>query len=315
MKYTDNLTIAIPIFERREYFINALESALNQTVKCDVIVVDNASSHNYFEKTCREKNVNYYKNSENIGMFPNWNLCFKYATTDFILLLGDDDILDSKYVEKFINKLNEYPNLDIYFTNFILYKYDTKEVIPHNHTLPFGYMDKCERILEFGVKYKLGYPIITSAIRKSIFTGFYENSQGSNDWLWIYSNAKKLSIYGEKKVMLNYGIHKNQDSKNLLTAAKCKLSIAYLYDVVLKPQIKNTALKQIAERNAISELISFKAITQNKILNEILDSENIYSKYLKNKLKKNLFIRSIFRLPNKLVWFCYKSLRIINIIK
>lgn len=46
MNFTDLITIAIPCYERKEFFLFALESALNQTIKCKVIVVDNCSSAN-----------------------------------------------------------------------------------------------------------------------------------------------------------------------------------------------------------------------------------------------------------------------------
>ena len=35
-KYTNLLTISMPVFERKEFFIEALNSALNQTIKCNI---------------------------------------------------------------------------------------------------------------------------------------------------------------------------------------------------------------------------------------------------------------------------------------
>ena len=47
--FTGLVTIAMPVYERKDFFREALDSALNQPVKCKVIVVDNCSSHDYFE--------------------------------------------------------------------------------------------------------------------------------------------------------------------------------------------------------------------------------------------------------------------------
>ena len=44
MSFTNLLTIALPCYERKEFFLEALDSALNQTVKCNIIVVDNCCS-------------------------------------------------------------------------------------------------------------------------------------------------------------------------------------------------------------------------------------------------------------------------------
>jgi len=38
--YTNILTIAIPVFERKYFFNDALNSALNQTVRCIVVFIE-----------------------------------------------------------------------------------------------------------------------------------------------------------------------------------------------------------------------------------------------------------------------------------
>ena len=51
----DQLTIAFPVYNRTDYFKQALESVLNQTVKCRVLVVDNNSPHDDFKKIIEKK--------------------------------------------------------------------------------------------------------------------------------------------------------------------------------------------------------------------------------------------------------------------
>jgi len=105
---TDLITICIPVYERFDYFIEALESALKQTVKCPVIVVDNASSHNKFKDFVEQKNLShlkYFRNSENLGMAGNWNRCIELAESEWVTLLHDDDVLDLRFVEFIISKI------------------------------------------------------------------------------------------------------------------------------------------------------------------------------------------------------------------
>ena len=116
---TDLLTIAMPVYERKEYFLEALDSAMNQTVKCEIIVVDNCSSHNYFEKICKEKGIRYYRNDENIGMAGNFSKCIKLSETEYVTTLQDDDKLSPIYVESFLQAKKLHPDLDIYFSNFV----------------------------------------------------------------------------------------------------------------------------------------------------------------------------------------------------
>lgn len=83
----DLLTIAIPVYERITYFEEAIMSALNQTVSCRIIVVDNASSHNKFEEYVKELNnplVQYYRNDRNVGVTMNMNICIKYTQTPWM---------------------------------------------------------------------------------------------------------------------------------------------------------------------------------------------------------------------------------------
>ena len=128
MRFTDLLTISMPVYERKDFFRMALESALNQTVKCKVIVVDNCSSHDYFEKVCREKNVPYYRNDYNLGMARNFARVFELADSKFNrhqelkVELGDlkkaftgNSISGStilKYVAKDGNIPEEFANID-----------------------------------------------------------------------------------------------------------------------------------------------------------------------------------------------------------
>ena len=58
----DLITVAIPVYERFDYFINAVNSVLNQTLATEIIVVDNNSSHNKFAEFCSKQNITFFKN-------------------------------------------------------------------------------------------------------------------------------------------------------------------------------------------------------------------------------------------------------------
>jgi glycosyltransferase involved in cell wall biosynthesis len=316
MLFTDKITIAIPVYERKEYFDKALESALNQTIKCQIIVVDNASSHDYFKDKCKEKGIPYYRNDINIGMFPNWNLCFKYAETDFVHLLGDDDFLEDRYIEKFISTLNEYPALDLYFTNFVSREHNGNETAPNIHTLPFGYFNEGRKILEYGVKYKLGFPVISSAIRKSAFTGFYEKFHASNDWVWIYGNAGNLRIYGEQEILYNRGVHSLQDSGNIKTHINCVISIAYIYKKTLSDYFRNDInLRAVALKRALDADYYFLSLIDSENLKDFIKQDNIYSVFFAEELKNDMLLFFYSKIPKILRRLIYSLLRRVKILE
>lgn len=313
MQFTDKLTIAIPVFERQEYFEQALDSAVNQSIKCKVVVVDNASSHDNFERICALKNVKYYRNEHNIGMFPNWNKCFEHARTEFVMLLGDDDILDKDYVKCFVKALDNYSDIDVFYSNFELYSHADGEIIKHSHTIPFGF-NTGNVILEYGIEYGLGFPVISSAIRKSIFKGFYIEEHGSNDWHWIYKNASALKFYGNDNTLLKYGRHELQDTKNVTTHIKCVLSIAYIYESILFPEVKNSSFKELAVQRGKSWFYYFLAMADEKYLNSLNQEEHIYANYLRDKIKQNRWYYLIIKLPKSIRGIGYRSLRKLKMI-
>jgi glycosyltransferase involved in cell wall biosynthesis len=100
--FTDKITIGIPVYERFDFFEEALNSALNQTIQCSIIVIDNASSHNQFEKIVQQKNtpsLTYIRNLSNIGMIGNWNRCIELCPTEYLTILHDDDTLHPNFIE------------------------------------------------------------------------------------------------------------------------------------------------------------------------------------------------------------------------
>ncbi len=107
----DTFTIAFPVYKRTEYFRKALESALNQTVKCSILVVDNNSPHDEFKAIIDSYNsplIEYIKTTETVPQDENFNNCIRFAKTPWINILHDDDFLHCQFVELAQNILSKY---------------------------------------------------------------------------------------------------------------------------------------------------------------------------------------------------------------
>jgi glycosyltransferase involved in cell wall biosynthesis len=308
MSYTDLLTIAIPCYERKEFILEALESALNQTVKCKIIVVDNCSSHNYFEKICLEKRVTYYRNEKNIGLFPNINRCYELADTEYVKILDDDDILLPTYVESFLKAKELYPDIDVFYTNYVLLT--SKGEKSHRDVFPNGYMGKGLKIIEYGLKYRLGFPYMTAAIKREKAKLDIDNtlSLGGYDWEWVYSNADQLSFYGDSKKLHLYRAHDKKGSPkywqyNVLT-------VSYIYEVIIANKITEPKIVRQLKRKSFWELMRVKAASEKKNLINIIQSNNRYGKFLNEKLDSNYFLKIIFFIPKNFIRIIFIPLRI-----
>ena len=95
-------TIVIPCFNHGEYLAEAIESALAQTLPCEVIVVDDGSTDDtaavarrYPVKLIRQKNR---------GLPAARNAAVEIATTTHIMPLDADDLLEPACVETLLGK-------------------------------------------------------------------------------------------------------------------------------------------------------------------------------------------------------------------
>ncbi|MBR3408695.1 MAG: glycosyltransferase [Paludibacteraceae bacterium] len=94
------VSVIMPVYNRPDTFPASLASVLNQ--QCDfpfeVVVVDNKAdvdrteSQDIVEAT-GAKNIMYYRNAENIGMYDNWNRGIWLSRGKYYTYCHDDDIL------------------------------------------------------------------------------------------------------------------------------------------------------------------------------------------------------------------------------
>jgi hypothetical protein len=231
------------------------------------------------------------------------------------MILGDDDILCENYVEIFLDKLNLYPTIDVFFSDFNILLNSTKELINHKHILPFGFLKNGFSIIEYGIKYGLGYPLISSIVKKRVFKGFYTLSHGSNDWLWVYENAVGLDFYGEDNKLLFYRYHNNNETKNMNTIFICQLSIIYIYSKTLSIHIaENKSLLKYFNKNIWNAKMLLYNKFDSKIYLQCLKNDNLYSNYLKDILNNNKMLKLYLKLPLIIRKINYKILQLLKLV-
>jgi len=96
------LTIALPVYNRTDFVKSALDSAVNQTVPCSILLIDNNSPHDDFKKiveSYKGVDIKYVKTKETVPQDENFNNCFRFADTPWVTVLHDDDMLHCQFVE------------------------------------------------------------------------------------------------------------------------------------------------------------------------------------------------------------------------
>jgi glycosyltransferase involved in cell wall biosynthesis len=107
-------SIVITTYNRLNLLKRAIDSALAQTLPCEVVVVDDCSSDStqaYVQERCEalanagDKRLVYHRNAENIGHSKSVNAGVELATGDWIKLLDDDDYLAPNCIEEMTNAI------------------------------------------------------------------------------------------------------------------------------------------------------------------------------------------------------------------
>ncbi|WP_194776386.1 glycosyltransferase [Pararhodonellum marinum] len=181
MPSTDQVkfSICIPAYKNR-YLKECIESILNQTCQDFELLLLNDDSPQPVEETFLQfdpKRIRYYKNETNVGavrLVDNWNKCLFLAKGEYIMIMGDDDVLEPDYLEEFLNLMSKYPDLHVYHcrSQIIDERGITQMLTPACPSIESVYDSIWHRLNQYRSNYISDYVYLTDALRKS--GGFYD---------------------------------------------------------------------------------------------------------------------------------------------
>jgi len=102
---TPKVSILIPVYNRENFIVECIESALAQTyTHIEVVVVDNASTDGTWaicqQFAAKDQRVRVFRNDTNIGPVLNWKRCMDEASGIYGKILFSDDLIESDFLEK-----------------------------------------------------------------------------------------------------------------------------------------------------------------------------------------------------------------------
>jgi glycosyltransferase involved in cell wall biosynthesis len=103
-------SIVITTYNRLIFLKRAIASAINQTIDCEVVVVDDCSSDGTLEylKTFKNK-IKWHRNQQNLGHCHSVNIGVAISEGKWIKLLDDDDYLAADCLEKISREIEKNP--------------------------------------------------------------------------------------------------------------------------------------------------------------------------------------------------------------
>jgi hypothetical protein len=97
------VTIVIPCYNKAATVGRAIDSALQQTYPCDVIVVDDGSTDDSWAEI--QKRGGLHLRTDNQGVSAARNLGIEKATSDYVACLDADDALDPIFIERLVHDI------------------------------------------------------------------------------------------------------------------------------------------------------------------------------------------------------------------
>lgn len=111
-------TIGIPAYKDK-FFRECLKSVIDQDFQdYEVIVLNDQSPYLIKEivATVDSPRLRYYENAENVGgnnLVDNWNKLLELAQGEYIIIMGDDDLLDVNYLLTFNDLAQKHPDVNV----------------------------------------------------------------------------------------------------------------------------------------------------------------------------------------------------------
>jgi glycosyltransferase involved in cell wall biosynthesis len=113
----NQITIAVTVYNRRQYLKQAVASAVNQSVPVRVIVVEDCGPDLALESFVKDEfgpRIEYIRNPRRRGLFGNWNACLEACSTEWLSILHDDDYLAPGFVEAMLELARQAPGQALY---------------------------------------------------------------------------------------------------------------------------------------------------------------------------------------------------------
>ncbi|TCD01961.1 glycosyltransferase family 2 protein [Pedobacter frigidisoli] len=281
----EDITIAIPVFERYDFFEDAVNSAIYQTVACNIIIVDNCSTHTLFEDFVERQNLpnlKYYKNSTNLGAIGNWNKCIDLSATNWVTILHSDDTLSKVYIEMMLEVIND---------NVSEVAILCKDEAGKKPTL---ILDGAEKIryrghltpIHFLFGNLAGFP--GNIFNKDRIQNIrFRNLQGASDYAFWYELSLKRPLLQIDNILAFYRQSNDQDSASM-----------DIEEIVIKPAYI-LRKEEIGFRNKYLKLLSMYELyklnqhyvdtygrKKNDINNFSVDDINVYFNFFNKKISK-----------------------------
>lgn len=137
-------SILINNYNYQDYVVDAIDSALNQTLPVDeIIVVDDFSSDQSAEilndKFAQSNEIKLVLKDRNEGQLAAFQAGFSASTGEIIFFLDADDLYQSTYIETALKFYQDHPDCDFLFTSSEFFGSEKRIATCYDRSRDLGY--------------------------------------------------------------------------------------------------------------------------------------------------------------------------------
>jgi glycosyltransferase involved in cell wall biosynthesis len=217
---TPKVSIGIPTFNSNHNIVTALSSILNQNYpNMEVIISDNCSTDNTQDIVTNiassDLRIKYFRQAENIGIFPNFDFVLKKSVGEYFMWVADDDRLEPGIIQKYIDFLRE--NRDYSLVSGQIKYWDSNSAIYIEKNFNIKQNAPMARVLNYYGKVVYG-GMFHGMMRRALLNKIKVRNTIASDWHIV----SQMAYMGKLRNLDTIGYHKQfgGSSNNFKTYAK-----------------------------------------------------------------------------------------------
>ena len=220
------VSIIIPYYKKRLFFLDTLKSAINQTYKnFEIIIIYDDESQTdleYLKKIIKfNKKITLLINKKNLGAGHSRNKGIKYSKGKYIAFLDADDLWNKKKLSIQINFM---------INNKINFSHTSYKIVDEkNNLLGRQIVEKCISYDNLLRSCDIG--LSTVVVKKDIIkNNSFPNLRTKEDYVFWLKLVKKNKIYGFKKILSSWRRSKNSLSSSFFQKISDAFRVYYKYE-------------------------------------------------------------------------------------
>lgn len=263
------ITIAIPTYQRLNYLQAAVKSALDQTYPNIEILISQDPTIEGLDPAIRnwsqniasqQPQVSYQANACNLGLAGNWNAVAAAAKGEYIVIIGDDDLLLPNFVETLINAARS--DAEVVFSNHYIIDSQGNQLLQESHQCTQRYhRDKMPpgQLIDPEIwVWQNSIPLLSAMIRTSTVQQlqFKEDLNTPEIELFLRIAQAEGTFVFVPEYLAAYRVHQ-QSATNTGRGLRADKLVNYLLPLPVKPEVelhKQAYLSQVMV-NAVSQCL------------------------------------------------------------